>query len=558
MIFNLLSTIFDPLLIYPFLQRATMVCILSSVICALMGAMLMSGRTSFLGDALSHGMLPGIALGTKIGGPWWVVSLFGAGSGILLTTTALWSSKHHALDMNSSIAGMYLIAIALSMFWGGSEDLMHAFFGSILTVPQSYVYALMGCCVCSFIFMYYFFDDLIAYSFDVDFAQRASKSAAWIFRGWIVIFVINAAIQFQGIGALVVLGLTILPFLSFYTMGVHLRSIIWKSALWNITATLASLLLSCHQDWPYGPTLLLILGFGYGASLIYSRLTLPHLWRSIVLFSSTSFALYAQPTHIMTSSFLLKHLTEILLPKKYTVQAIAERGHLHNHPCSAKHLMKIAQTDLIILHGTGIDTHWTKLFQSSGIRNQIIILSEHLPSTLPILKISDDSFDGHVWHNPYYVMCYIRVIAHTLIVRYPECEAHIRHALKTYQKQLHALDQWIVNMWHGHHTEAGVIAHDGLIYYQKRYGITLYSVPEELHHKGQCLTKFMQYRIRAVFPEQGHGDTICRQWAKDLNAHLGNPLYIDDLPPEKTYIEIMQHNTKALYLGLTGRSIIGS
>ena len=44
------------------------------------------------------------------------VSFMGAVSGIILTSIALWTSRHRALDMNSSIAGVYLVAIAISMF----------------------------------------------------------------------------------------------------------------------------------------------------------------------------------------------------------------------------------------------------------------------------------------------------------------------------------------------------------------------------------------------------------------------------------------------------------
>ena len=77
---------------------------------------------------------------------------------------------------------------------------MHAFFGSILTIPQSYVYVLAACTFGSSIFCYFFLKDLRAYSFDADFACRAYPKMLWIYRGWIGLFVLNAAVQFQGMG----------------------------------------------------------------------------------------------------------------------------------------------------------------------------------------------------------------------------------------------------------------------------------------------------------------------------------------------------------------------
>lgn len=514
----------------------------------------MSGKTSFLGDALSHGMLPGIALGVATGGAWWVVSLFGAASGMVLTGVALWASKHRALDMNSSIAGIYLIAIALSMFLGGSEDLMHAFFGSILTVPQSYVYALVGCCVVSLIFTYYFFEALIIHSFDSDFALRAFHHMDWIFKGWLTLFVINAAIQFQGIGALVVLGLTILPFLSFYTAGVHIRHILWRSITWNLVASGIALLLSCHKDWSYGPTVLLLLGAGYAVSLVYSRIALPHLWRALIILGACNTISHSAQNTIMTSSCLLQHLVAKLLPPSYHVEAISKRSCLHHQPESAQHLMQLSKADMIILHGTGIDVHWIKFLESAGIGIPIVVLSDLLPASHPLHYTSCNRIDGHVWHDPLYVIQYIKILEAVLTKRYPQCAKNIRTASLKYQKELHTLDQWVHLQWKHQRINAGLVAHDGLFYYQKRYHITLYPVPEDQQHQGRYLTRLMKCPVRAVFPEYGHHDTVCHQWAKDLSIIVGKPLYIDDLPMGMSYIQMIQYNTHALYQGLVHTS----
>ena len=552
-----LHTLLESFLIHPFLQRAALLCILSSVLCALMGAILMSGRTTFLGDALSHGMLPGITLGTLMGGPWWSVSFLGAISGVILTSIALWTSQHRALDMNSSIAGIYLIAIAISMFWGGSEEIMHAFFGSILTIPQSYVYVLAGCTVISSLFCYFFLQDLRTYSFDADFACRAYPKMVWIYRGWIGLFVFNSAVQFQGMGALVVLGLTVLPFLSFYVLETHVRTILWKSILWNMGATLFSLLLSCYTDWPYGPTLLLILGTGYASALVYSRLYFPHFWRMIVLCCVFPFLLEAQRPHIVTSSKLLKHIVEILSPKGYIIDTLAQSNHFHHAPCTARNLIKLSQTDLIIIHGTGIDTQWIPIFQSLEVKARILILSRKVqfyPNVraheLQTLSHKDLISDGHLWHDPRYVIQYVQIIGNTLIHMYPEWTSHIRWAQKLYINDLIKLDQWIKKQWYGRKKGAGLLAHSGMAHYQNRYGITLYAVPEERHQQGKYLKNLMERNICAIFPEQGHHPQVLHQWALDLKTQIASPLCIDDISLGTTYLDMMRKNTKSLLQGL--------
>ncbi|GAJ46674.1 manganese transport system membrane protein MntC [Holospora elegans E1] len=560
----LFSPLLESLLIHPFLQRAVILCFLSSILCALMGAVLMSGKTAFLGDALSHGMLPGITLGTRMDGPWWIVSLMGAVSGIILTTITLWTSRHRALDVNSSIAGIYLLAIAISMFFGGSEDLMHAFFGSIFIVPQSYVFVLTLCTLGSGIFCYYFWDNLKTHSFDSEFAYRTYPKMRWIYRGWIALFVLNAAIQFQGMGALVVLGLTILPFLSFYVSGTHLKHIFWKSVLWNMCATLSSLFFSCYKDWPYGPTLLIVLGIGYAGSLIYSRIKLPHLWRVLVIFF-VSFDLYAYRPYIVTSSFLLKHITEKLTPKECLIETISENDYtspchcssLHHFPCSAKSIKKLTKADLVILHGKGVDMQWISTLNALKIKAKILVLSEKIKlkkieilEKNPIQKeISRTTFtdlisDGHLWHDPYYVIQYVTIITEALLKIYPNKSIQSRAAI--YIRDLNDLDVWIQNQWKGRKKLSGLVFHNSMPYYQNRYGVTLYALPEASHHQGNYLMHLTKLKICAIFPEQSHSSEGAEQLAKDLKIKLASSLCIDDIPFGKTYCDVMKSNTEIL------------
>ncbi|ETZ07087.1 chelated iron transport system membrane protein YfeD [Holospora obtusa F1] len=555
---SLFFSFIAPVLCHPFLQRAIILCLLSSILCALMGSVLMSGRTAFLGDALSHGMLPGITLGMKINGPWWTISLMGAVSGIFLTAITLWTSRHKALDMNSSIAGIYLLAIAISMFFGGSDDLMHAFFGSIFIVPESYVYVLTGCTVGSALFCHYFWNDLKAHSFDAEFSYRAYPKMRWIYKGWLALFVLNVAVQFQGMGSLVILGLTVLPFLSFYVSGTHLKHIFWKSALWNLCATLFSLFLSCYKDLPYGPTLLIILGAGYASALIYSRIKLPYLWRLLLVCSFSCYAQIQRP-YIITSSFLLKHITEKLLPKNYKIEVISgntqkNHTHLHHFPCNARAIKNISNASLIILHGKGIDIQWLPILKSLKTNAKILILSEKITPKKKFDKsrknFYDELFsDGHVWHDPYYVIQYVKIISKTVFELYPEDTT--KHYACAYINTLNKLDTWIATQWEKRKTASGLVFHNSMPHYQNRYGVKLYALSESREAQGKCLMGLKKLNICAIFPEHSHNYEGARQLAQDLKVKLADPLCIDDLPFGESYVSIMKYNTKILCTALT-------
>ena len=58
---------------YGFMQRSLMVAVMVGVICAVVGSYLMVQRLALLGDAISHSLLPGLAMSFRqrlLAGPW--------------------------------------------------------------------------------------------------------------------------------------------------------------------------------------------------------------------------------------------------------------------------------------------------------------------------------------------------------------------------------------------------------------------------------------------------------------------------------------------------------
>ena len=62
----MLETLLEPLQ-YSFMQRSLLVAIIVGIICAVVGSYLMVQRLALLGDAISHSVLPGLAIAFSIG-----------------------------------------------------------------------------------------------------------------------------------------------------------------------------------------------------------------------------------------------------------------------------------------------------------------------------------------------------------------------------------------------------------------------------------------------------------------------------------------------------------
>jgi zinc/manganese transport system permease protein len=109
--------------------------------CGPLGTILVIRRMSLMGDALSHAVLLGAALGFIIAGlslP--AMSLGGVVAGLSVALSSGLVTRLTPLREDASFAGFYLISLALGVLLvsihGNNVDLLHLLFGSILAVDD--------------------------------------------------------------------------------------------------------------------------------------------------------------------------------------------------------------------------------------------------------------------------------------------------------------------------------------------------------------------------------------------------------------------------------------
>lgn len=95
-----------------FLQRAMLVAILSAIICGAVGVHTVLRGMSFIGDALSHAVFPGIALAFAVGGS---VLLGGAVAGVVVTLLIATFAQNRKVGEDSVIGIFFAAAFALGL-----------------------------------------------------------------------------------------------------------------------------------------------------------------------------------------------------------------------------------------------------------------------------------------------------------------------------------------------------------------------------------------------------------------------------------------------------------
>lgn len=271
------SLLFEPFADFAFMRRALVACFALALGCGPVGVLLMLRRMSLIGDAMSHAVLPGAAIGFLIAGlNIWAMGLGGLVAGISVALLSGLVTRNTILREDASFAGFYLISLSLGVLIvstrGSNVDLLHVLFGTILAVDDAALLTVAGIASLSIAVLALIYRPLVVECFDPGFLRAVGGGAGSIFHVvFLVLVVVNLVAGFQALGTLMAVGLMMLP---------AAASRFWARDVWSMAAVSIGiamlsgwigLLVSYHRDLPSGPAIVITAGVAYVASIVLGR-----------------------------------------------------------------------------------------------------------------------------------------------------------------------------------------------------------------------------------------------------------------------------------------------
>jgi zinc/manganese transport system permease protein len=262
-----------PFLEFSFMRRALVGCLALAIGSGPVGTLLILRRMSLMGDALSHAVLPGAALGFLVGGLSLVsMSIGGAIAGLAVALISGLVTRMTALREDASFAAFYLASLALGVLivstHGSSIDLLNVLFGSILAVDDAALLLIAGIATVSLLVLAVIYRPLVMECFDPGFLRSVGGHGGLTHTLFLVLVVINLVAGFQALGTLMAVGLMMLP---------AAAARFWAREVWTLSLTSAAialasgyvgLLLSYHANLPSGPAIILTAAACYCVSLL--------------------------------------------------------------------------------------------------------------------------------------------------------------------------------------------------------------------------------------------------------------------------------------------------
>jgi zinc/manganese transport system permease protein len=264
--------LFAPFVEFSFMRRALVACLALGLGCGPVGVLLTLRRMSLMGDALSHAVLPGAAIGFLIAGfSLTAMSLGGFAAGLTVALLAGLVTRFTGQREDASFAAFYLISLALGVLIvssrGSSVDLLHVLFGTILAVDDASLLLVASIASLTLLTLALIYRPLIVECFDPGFLRSVQARGTAYHLMFLVLVVLNLVAGFQALGTLMAVGLMMLPAAARF----------WAQEVWSMAAVAAGiavlsgsigLLLSYHHDLPSGPAIILTAGMAYLLSIV--------------------------------------------------------------------------------------------------------------------------------------------------------------------------------------------------------------------------------------------------------------------------------------------------
>lgn len=255
----------SPFIEFGFMRRALAGCLALSFGAAPVGVFLMLRRMSLAADAISHAILPGAAIGYLVAGLSLSTMTFGGLiAGIAVALLAGGVARNSVVHEDTSFAAFYLISISAGVLLisirGSNVDLLHVLFGNVLALDDAALFLLAAFASLSIAALSLGLRLVVFECCDPAYLSRVSRLGPLAHYGFMTLVVTNLVGGFHALGALMAVGLMILPAASARFWADSIASLIAVAVLLALLASTGGLLLSFHFGLPAGSAIVLTLG----------------------------------------------------------------------------------------------------------------------------------------------------------------------------------------------------------------------------------------------------------------------------------------------------------
>lgn len=266
---------------YSFLQKALITSVMVGIISGVIGCFIILRGMALMGDAISHAVLPGVAISFMLGINFFIGAVI---TGILTAIGIGFINQNSRVKNDSAIGIMFTAAFAagiiLITFMKSSTDLYHILFGNVLAVRPSDMWMTLIVGIFVLLSVFIFYKELLVSSFDPIMAQSYGLPTKMIHYFLMVLLTLVTVASLQTVGIILVVAMLITPASTAYLLTDRLSTMIVISATCGTISAIIGLYLSFTYNLASGATIVLVATALFFLAFIFSPKQ-GLLWRAI-------------------------------------------------------------------------------------------------------------------------------------------------------------------------------------------------------------------------------------------------------------------------------------
>ena len=267
MIENFINGLYE----FHFLQNSLVTAVVIGIVSGAVGCFIILRGMSLLGDAISHAVLPGVAISYILGINFFVGAIiFGLLSSIIITfiknNSIIKGDTAIGITFSSFLAlGVILIGVANS-----STDLFHILFGNILAVQDIDKWLTMGVSGIVLIVIILFFKELLITSFDPLMARAIGMKVNFYHYLLMVLLTLVSVTAMQSVGTILIVAMLITPAATAYLYTNSLRKMIILSSSLGAVSSVLGLFIGYSFNIAVGSSIVITSAIIFAISFLIS------------------------------------------------------------------------------------------------------------------------------------------------------------------------------------------------------------------------------------------------------------------------------------------------
>lgn len=254
-----MNWLLDPLT-YGFMQRGMAASVMVGVLCAVVGCYVVLRSMTFLGDALAHAILPGVAIAYLLKGNLMVGALIAA---IIVALGIGFFTRQGTIKEDTAIGILFAAALSLGVALMStvktySVDLTHIMFGDVLAVGESDLLLIAGLGIVVLAVIMALYKELLVMSFDMVLAATLRLPAELLRNLMLILIALTIVVSLQTVGVGLVAAMLVTPAATAYLLTKRLPMMMLLAAGVGALSGLAGLYLSFYANIASGAAVVLV------------------------------------------------------------------------------------------------------------------------------------------------------------------------------------------------------------------------------------------------------------------------------------------------------------